>query len=426
MAKIGRKPNGIYYLDVHVPCDKSPNGMRRARVGLDTRDEDSAKDQRRLWMTGLHPKHPSQGGTVAPKGREVRSETSTGQKVRQAGTPLDRFLMRCLTEDDVWGLCKAKRSHESNVRVLTRLLPEGITLEELNDVHVKELDSLLKESGYASASRRKLLGSLSAACRFAEEEGLMTRPRFPSITVKNNQERVVSLDEEEALLDCIRLRREAEPLRAWWHFERLVVLLLDTGFRLGEAMQCGPSSVKRKRWFDHKGKMHEGVWLGLLRGTTKNDKPRDVPCTQRVLTILKELNERAANGRWFPWALGSSGPLYLLQNIRADMKARGFDFDDVKLHTFRHTCATRLCEGGMDLVSLRDWLGHSDIKITAGRYVHLMNGHIFRGASILDMYGPGSIGSDGGNEEDDGEDVSKSDHLTSGRDRATVATLGTC
>src|SRR3546814_6680497 len=72
--------------------------------------------------------------------------------------------------------------------------------------------------------------------------------------------------------------------------------------------------------------------------------------------------------RWFPWAIGSSGPLYLLQNIRADMKGMGFQFDDVVLHTMRNTCASRLADNGIDLVSLRDWLGHSELKITAGRY----------------------------------------------------------
>jgi integrase len=204
-----------------------------------------------------------------------------------------------------------------------------------------------------------------------------------------------------------------------------VVLLLDTGFRLGEAMSSGASRIKRKRWVDQKGRWHEGTWLALPKGTTKNGKARDVPCTKRVLSILPELNERARNGRWFPWAMGSSGPLYLLQNIREDMKEKGFDIDDIVLHTFRHTCASRLADNGMDLVSLRDWLGHSDIKITAQRYVHRMTGHLWVGAGILDGVN-GTDGEDGGNEVDDGDVFSMSDRLTSGRDRDSTATMGHC
>src|SRR3546814_2529742 len=106
---------------------------------------------------------------------------------------------------------------------------------------------------------------------------------------------------------CIAERRAKEPLRAWWHFEKLIILLLDTGFRLTEALHCNRSFVKRKRWFDVEGNAHEGIWIALPKHITKNGKARDVPCTDRVLSILDELNERSENARWFPWAIGSSG-----------------------------------------------------------------------------------------------------------------------
>jgi integrase len=428
MADIKTKPNGIHYLEVRVP---GPDGaLKRQRISCDTRDMDEAKQQKGLWLAGLHPQHPAQGGVVAPKRRGHVGNSSTGQIVRQTegGLTVEQLMTRCLTERKVWGACRAKRTHESNVRIIARMLPTKLPLAELSTQHVKDLSAAMAEAGYADASQRKLLGSLSAACRFAEDEGLiLSRPRFPSIRVENVQDRVVSLDEEDAMLACIDARIDAEPLRAWWAFKQLVVLLLDTGFRLGEGLQCGPSSVKRKRWLDHRGRASEGTWLGLQRGTTKNMKPRDVPCTQRVLQLLPKLNERAAGGRWFPWPLGSSGPLYLLQCIRQDMAAKGFAFEDVKLHTFRHTCATRLAEGGMDLVSLRDWLGHSDIKITAARYVHLMNGHIYRGAAILDVYGPGhSIGADAGNEDEEETNHSTGNTLSNGRDRGEPVTMGVC
>lgn len=179
----------------------------------------------------------------------------------------------------------------------------------------------------------------------------------------------------------------AEPLRPWWEFKMLTMVLADTAFRLGEALQLGPGSVNRVRWLDPlTGESREGIYLMLREYTTKNDKPRQVPATSRVLSLLPVLNSRAKAGHWFPWKPGSSGIHYLLTNLREDMKARGFNIDDVSMHTWRHTCATRLAQGGMDLIGLRDWLGHSDIKITAGRYVHLMVGHIYRGTSILDAY----------------------------------------
>lgn len=390
-----QKPSGVFYIDTEVP-DPDTGLLKRARVSFNTKSRGDAEQQRKLWLAGVHPKHPAQGGHQPPS-QGLNGSTSETFK----GTDLGTWLQQCLNDEKVWRNARAFDTHRSNVKLLRSMLPAGITVEGITARHIYDLDKHLRDvRGYAPASRRKLLGTLSAALRRAADPdvGLIpARPAFPSIKVQNTRDRVLSIDEEAAMFRHIERHRNEEPLRPWGHFERLCRLLLGTGFRLGEALSCGPSSVKRKRWADHTGKTYEGVWLGLSGAVTKSGKPRDVPLTMALQTILPVLAANQAGGRWFPWRQGSSGPLYLLQNIRDDMRAEGFDFDDVVLHTFRHTCATRLAEGGMDLIGLRDWLGHSDIKITAGRYVHLMNGHIHVGASILDSYG--STPSDCGNVE---------------------------
>ncbi len=43
--------------------------------------------------------------------------------------------------------------------------------------------------------------------------------------------------------------------------------------------------------------------------------------------------------------------------------------NDVTWHTFRHTFASRLNSDGADLVTVKELLGHSDIKTTM-RYAH--------------------------------------------------------
>jgi integrase len=405
MIALKKKPNGIYFIDVQVPEDGG--GYKRQRVSLDTRDSQEAEAQRRAWIAGVHPKHPSQGGVVAPKGREAQSDTSIGRTSRQTDGPrVDQWLNDCLSNAKVWGNSKAFATHQSNVRILSRLIGDK-PMKTLSSLDVHQLEqSLRDEHGYAEASICKLMGTLSKACKVAAEPVtgfLAAPPVFPKrATFDNRQDRVVSMDEEEVMLECIDARIDAEPLRQWRAFRRLVVFLLDTGCRLGEPLQSGPSAIKRKPGKDKQGRQVQGVWFHVRKEITKNGKSRDVPLTARLRALLPELTANAAGGRWFPWPHGSSGPLYLLQCIRADMKLRGFDFDDVKLHTLRHTCATRLAEGGMDLIALRDWLGHTDIKITASRYIHLMNGHIYPGVSILDEYA-GTIGLEEGNCDVDGE-----------------------
>ena len=44
---------------------------------------------------------------------------------------------------------------------------------------------------------------------------------------------------------------------------------------------------------------------------------------------------------------------------------------DLHFHTLRHTFATRCVESGMQIKALSEMLGHSTVKITMDRYVHL-------------------------------------------------------
>ena len=42
-----------------------------------------------------------------------------------------------------------------------------------------------------------------------------------------------------------------------------------------------------------------------------------------------------------------------------------------RLDFLRHTCASMLLSGGYGLKDVQEWLGHSDIKMTANIYGHL-------------------------------------------------------
>jgi len=44
-----------------------------------------------------------------------------------------------------------------------------------------------------------------------------------------------------------------------------------------------------------------------------------------------------------------------------------------RLHTLRHTCATRLFAAGRNAVQVQRWLGRSDPGFTLRTYVHLLN-----------------------------------------------------
>jgi len=431
MADLKTKPNGIYFLEVRVPDGKG--GLKRQRVSCDTRDKDEAVAQRIAWLAGEHPKHPSMGAVVAPKGREPERRSS-GRVPPPGGMTMDRWLMECL--DTIWrkpkGVddpegCKSWRSSQSTATVLRRYLDKDTLLVDVDTPYLAKVRDRLTEAGYRPGTIKRKMMALSAALTEAvrvtheEEAGLLTsRPPMPKLVVaKNTQDRVISRVEEKAILEAIDARREKDPSRPWFLFKAFYIIAVDMGFRAGELLTLGPASIREKQWLDPTtGQMHRGTYLGIDRYVAKNDKPRDVPCTDRVVAMFDALNAMASGGRWFPWKKGGSGAWYLWNNIRDDLAERGFDLSKVKLHTFRHTCATRLAEGGLDLVSLRDWLGHSDIKITAERYVHLMPTHLHRGAVVLNGGLAPTVPSQ---PQTDNKGESR-DHPVSGSNRATNGT----
>lgn len=61
-------------------------------------------------------------------------------------------------------------------------------------------------------------------------------------------------------------------------------------------------------------------------------------------------------------------PGYVTQKHRAILEANGLPL--IRFHDLRHSCATMLLAQNVSLDRIKEWLGHSDIKITM-RYAHL-------------------------------------------------------
>lgn len=53
------------------------------------------------------------------------------------------------------------------------------------------------------------------------------------------------------------------------------------------------------------------------------------------------------------------------------------------IHTFRHTCASRLIQAGVDLHRVMKWMGHMDIKTTL-RYADLAPKDLNEGLAALE------------------------------------------
>ncbi len=145
----------------------------------------------------------------------------------------------------------------------------------------------------------------------------------------------------------------------------LVTVAVHTGMRRGELLSLQWPQVNFEQGF-----------ITLL--DTKNHERRDVPMNETVNALLKGMEKRALYV-----FCGDSGkpfdrvdPLFHNTVKKAGLK-------DFKFHDLRHTFASNLVMAGEDLNTVRELLGHKDLKMTL-RYAHLAPGKKSKAVNVLD------------------------------------------
>lgn len=199
--------------------------------------------------------------------------------------------------------------------------------------------------------------------------------KFPRKEERN--ERIVYYEPREVkeicrVLDAFELEGEPAPM-SWSNLKRYFMFVLDVGSRLNE--------TRLIEWTDIKPNGRGGFQLSLRKTNTKTGKARVVPLTKNAYGILQELKEEGYK-KPFIWINSADSLCAMFRKVRT---AVGLT-EEYTLHTLRHTCASRLVQSGMQLMLVKEWLGHSTVKTTE-RYVHLAPTSLDAGAEILESMG---------------------------------------
>jgi len=104
---------------------------------------------------------------------------------------------------------------------------------------------------------------------------------------------------------------------------------------------------------------------------TKTGNTREIPLGDDVLSILKNLPRKS--DYVFLNTQGRKYEYHLTERVKRLGQSIGLS--DLTLHMLRHTFISHLVMSGVDLVTVKELAGHSDIKTTM-RYAHLAPEHL--------------------------------------------------
>lgn len=225
-------------------------------------------------------------------------------------------------------------------------------------------------NGVTPASINVELSAYSAAISYAQKRWqLDLQNPVTDLFFPQNPGRLRYIEKEEAarLIDKARKSRST-------CLSDFIELALNTGARKNELLQLQFKSVDLTR-----------LIITIEGHTTKTGKRRYLPMNKAAQQIFKRRQSyREQNCPISPWVFSKRNGdrvKYLDNTFRLAVEQAGIE--DFHVHDLRHTFASWLVSEGVELIKVRDLLGHSSIRMTE-RYAHLAPHRLHDAVSVLD------------------------------------------
>lgn len=271
---------------------------------------------------------------LTAEGLPVSPEAYPSETLRQASARLLGVLW-----DDTGHAMKVKAHLEEAVTILG-----DIPVVDFENRHVETLLTHYRSIGNSNATINRKFASLSKLFRhFHRSRTIQFMPYFPRQKESMGRIRFLTNREEDRLFHYLMLMNPDEY--------RLAVVLVDTGARFSEALKL--------EWRDIDFESRSVTFW-----ETKTNHNRTVFLTHRAAVALEE---RRGNPKPF-----SGINRWTFRDHWTKAKELSGLGDDALVvpHILRHTCASRLVQGGMDLRRVQEWMGHRSMQMTM-RYAHL-------------------------------------------------------
>ena len=325
------------------------------------------------------------------KGSRVRSrdyDTRRECEKALASALLNKKTSNGLTFDQITALFLAEKKDRLKTQSYDRLaVMLGHFNRTLGDVRV---DKLTTEQ-YANALRdidsftfhgkplknsykNKLIRTFKQLCQFAGRRyDVYTNipDKFDNYRNEEREEmKIITLEQFQRLLDVCN----DEPWRT------LFIVLFYMGLRVGEAnaltwsdVDLNAPSLTVRKTLSTKLTSADGHYL-ITSPKTKSSN-RTLPLPHVVFTALSALYDKSYKAHEKPsetFVFGGLSPVP--ESSLQKIKNKYFDMAElprIRLHDFRHSCASFLINNGATPLLVSKWLGHANVTMTLNTYAHL-------------------------------------------------------
>ncbi len=225
------------------------------------------------------------------------------------------------------------------------------------------------EGGLSDSYVRTMSIIIQSAYTLASEDGLIAPTRLKVTKPAIKKKSIPLFSEKNAVILENQLRTDLNTVKLG------TMISLYTGMRIGEVCALSwedvdlKENVLRVRHTVSRVQGAEGAAASLCIDTPKTEaSQRDIPIPSVLRPYLLHMKEISRSAFVVSDREGFISPRTYEYRYHKLLKKCGIP--DVNYHALRHTFATRCVAAGVDIKTLSEILGHSNVSVTLNTYVH--------------------------------------------------------
>ena len=262
-------------------------------------------------------------------------------------------------------------SYKTDLERYINFLYNGESIRELNSIrqiHIRNFIRFLNDQNLSSSTINRSFSSIRSYHKYLSYEKKITHNPTQLLEppkISKKLPKVLSVQEINEIINSVKVENSMG-----YRDKAILETLYSTGLRVSELCTLEMNNIL----FDS----------AMLRVVGKGNKERYVPLGDKAIKLINDyckyirsalVDKKKSDGNVFLSKNGRQLTRMTIFNIMKKWSRISGINKDISPHTFRHSFATHLLEGGADLRAVQEMLGHSDISTTQ-IYTHLDNEYL--------------------------------------------------